>query len=410
MLFFIHNIYRQLFSKNFFERLVIYILLSLFFSKFYSEVILGQSVYYNPRIAQWVFYIVLAIDYIVNMKKIITMKIQFNAMSGFAFSLFFMIFHGLIVGIYNKNPWFLVFNDTIPFLMIAINILRMQSTTENDVPIDFGFLFRFCGLITICSSLLSFVLQKAGIIHYATLKVETIYLCLFFATLFTDYKLRLWDIFYFLVVMSLGVTQMNRTTLAFIAIIAFIICLRKIMSNPLRGGMIIVMSIVVIMVAFYSLPEDSPTYRRIIGIQNIDFSKRTGSVGERQQEQDSVNLELRQKGRTDELVGMGMGGSYTMKTTFTTIKDYGHAHFSWVWFKMRFGEIGYVYLGFFTLALLINAITLLNTRDPLNITISLLCFYSLLYMGTYVNAVFLLSGLQFLYVRNRRKENYVDNY
>jgi hypothetical protein len=154
MLYFIYNKYNQLFVKNIFERLVIYILLSLFLAKIYSEVILGQSVYYNPQISQWIFYLLLAFDYIVNIKKIVTIKIQFNVMSAFAFSLFFMIFHGLVVGIYNQNPWFLVFNDTVPFLMIALNILRMQSSSEQSEPIDFGFLLRFCGFIGICSTLL----------------------------------------------------------------------------------------------------------------------------------------------------------------------------------------------------------------------------------------------------------------
>ena len=344
MIHFIINKYNKLFQKNIFERLIIYILISLLVAKLYSEGILLRSVYYNPQIAQWIFYILLAIDYIVNFKKILLIKIEFNIMSVFAFLIFFMIFHGLVVGIYNQNPWFLVFNDIVPFLMIALNILRMQSSSENSEAIDFGFLLRFCGGISICSTLFSFLLQKAGIIHSATFKIETIYLCTFFAALFTHYSLRSVDIFYFLGVMLLAVTQMNRTTLAFIAIISLVLCLKSLLRQPVKGGIIVVVSIIAISAGFYALPEDSPTYLRIVGIQNIDFNKRTGSVGERQQEQDSVNLELSKKGRTDELLGLGMGGSYTIHLTHETIENYGHAHYSWVWFKMRFGEIGYFYL------------------------------------------------------------------
>lgn len=400
---FIYNKYNQLFCKNLFERLVIYILLSLLFAKLYSEGVLGQEIYYNPRIAQWIFYLLLATDYIVNIKKIVTMKIQFNAMSVFAMSLFPMLAHGLIVGIYNDNPWFLIFNDTIPFLTIAINIFRMQSSTENETPIDFQFLFRFCGFTSVCSVLFSFLLQKAGFILEATLKVEAVYLCVFFAALLTQYKLRYRDIFYFIIVMSFAITQMNRTTLVFIAIVAGIICIKSLLRNPIRGAIIALVSVSVIIIGFYSLPKDSATYKRIIDSQNIDLSKRTGSVGERQQERDSVNLELYKRSPTDELVGMGMGGTYTMKFTHETVKEYGHAHYSWVWFKMRFGQIGYVYLGILTLALILNCIRNITLYTPLSISISLLCFSSMLYLFTYVNSIFLLSGLTFLYLNNEKK-------
>jgi hypothetical protein len=327
-------------------------------------------------------------------------------MSAFAFSLLFMIAHGLIVGIYNENTWFLVFNDTIPFLMIAINILRMQSSAENSAPIDFGFLLRFCGLIAVCTTLFSLTLQTAGIIKNATFKVNTIYLSLFFAALLTQYKLRWVDIVYFLVVFSCAVTQMNRTTLAFMGLIGMVIFVKHLFKKPLKGIMIMAVSIIVIISGFYALPKDSPTYQRIVGLQHIDFSRRTGSVGERQQEQDSVNVELHKKGRTDELLGFGMGGSYTIKLTHETIKNYGHAHFSWVWFKMRFGEIGYVYLGLLSLALIASVVH--NSQGgALGACVGLLCAFSVLYMFTYVNALFLLSGLQFLYVRNSRKEKYV---
>ncbi len=406
MLFFIHNIYRQFFAKNIFERLIIYIMLSSVIATFYSEAILKEAVFYNPRISQWTFYLLLAMDYLVSIKKVVTMKISFNAMTAFAFSLVFMIAHGLIVGLYNENPWFLVFNDTVPFLMIALNILRMQSSSENATPIDFGFLLRFVGLIAVFSTVSGVIIQTAGFLKTATFKLDITYLCLFFAALVSQYKKLKWvDIAYFIIVFSSAVQSMNRTTVAFMGLIAMVILVKRMLRNPLKGSMIMVTSIVAIVIGFNSLPKDSPTYQRIIGLQNIDLNKRTGSVGERQQEQDSVNRELYKKGHTDELVGMGMGGTYTMKFTYETRKEYGHAHYSWVWFKMRFGEIGYVYLVILSLTLIVNTVQNIRLRSPLGAFVGLLCAFSGLYLLTFVNALFLLSGLQFLYIRKEQKES-----
>jgi hypothetical protein len=411
MLFFIRNTYCQFFAKNIFERLIVYITLSSVVSVFYSEAILKQAVYYNPRTSQWIFYLLLAVDYLVSIKKVVTTKISFNAMTAFAVSLFFMIVHGLIVGLYNENPWFLIFNDIIPFLMIALNILRMQSLSENATPIDFGFLLRFCGFVSVCSTLSGLIIQTAGLLRTATFKIDIIYLCLFFAALVTTYKKLRWvDIAYFVIVFSFAVKGLNRTTLAFMGLIATVIFIKNFLKNPIKGSMIMVISIVAIAIGFSFLPKDSPIYKRIVASQNIDLNKRTGSIGERQQEKDSVNLELHKKGRTDELVGMGMGGTYTMKTTFTTIKNYGHAHFSWVWFKMRFGEIGYVYLAILSLALIASAVHNSLLGGHLGAFLGLLCGFSVLYLFTFVNALFLLSGLQFLYIRQDQRKNYVVNY
>ncbi len=403
MFFLIYNKYNHFFEKNIFERLVVYIILSSMMATMYSEWVLREAVFYNPRVSQWIFYGLLAFDYIVSIKKFVTIKVTINPMTAFAFFVFFMVVHGLIVGIYNENPWFFVFNDTIPFLMIVFNVLRMQSSSENATPVDFEFLLRLCGFTALFLTLFGFALKSAGIIRAASFKMEIIYWCIFIAAILKDYKLRWIDIFCFLVVISFGITQMNRTTLAFMGLTASFIAIKNIFKNPLQGGFIVFLSIIGIVIGFNSLPQTSPTYRRIVELQNIDFSRKTGSVGERQQEKTSVDMELHKKGHTDELVGMGMGGTYTMKFTHETRKEYGHAHYSWVWFKMRFGEIGYFYLGILCLALILNGIRSVRFGTPVGVFVGLLCLFSMLYLFTFVNALFLLSGLQFLYLKHDRR-------
>ena len=81
---------------------------------------------------------------------------------------------------------------------------------------------------------------------------------------------------------------------------------------------------------------------------------------------------------------------------------YGHAHYSWAWFKLRFGQMGYLYLLIFVSVLAYNGFVWGLRFDPVGFFMLCLCLVSLLYCFTYVNAAFLMMGIQFAYHRADR--------
>ena len=388
---------RKFYATSLFQRLIIYIILSEVLAKVYVELLLHDLLFYHPQTKQWIFYAFLGLDYLLSLPKLIRVRVTFNPMSAFALMLLVMIGQGTVIGIINDNDWFPLVNDIIPMLMISLNILRMQSYSEH-TKVDFPFLFRITTLLTLCSSLLSFILLHAHVIHVATLIPNAIYMAMFYAALYTYPKLPRWQLLAFLVIIGIGGADVNRTTMMFLAISTGGYVAIMTLKHPLRGVMLFAGVALVGLIAWHILPEDSGAYKRIVALQNLDLNSREGSVGERSQEWDSISRHLAHLGTTDELMGFGMGGTYTMKFTHEVEKGYGHAHYSWAWFKMRFGEIGFIYLGILIAALFHNLVMGIKRWNPTSMFIAFICLSGILYLGTYVNAIWLLSGIQFLWL------------
>jgi hypothetical protein len=389
--------FRAFYSKSLFERLIIYVILSEVLAKVYVELLLRDLLFYHPQTKQWIFYAFLGADYLINLPKLIRLRVSFNPMSAFALTLLFMIAHGAIIGIINNNPWFPLINDIIPLFMIALNILRMQSAGERTY-VDFPSLFRITTILTLCSSLLSFTLLKAHVISVATLIPNAIYLAMFFAALYTHPKLPRWQLIAFLVIMGIGGAEVNRTTMMFLALSVCGYVAIMTIRQPLKGAILFASVAIGGFLVWHMLPEDSGAYKRIVALEKLDLNSREGSVGERAQEWDSISRHLSHLGSTDELMGFGMGGTYTMKFTHEVEKGYGHAHYSWAWFKMRFGQIGFIYLGILIATLFCNLLMGLKRWNPTSMFIAFISLSCILYLGTYVNAIWLLSGLQFLWL------------
>ncbi len=388
---------RAFYAKNLFERLIIYIIMSELLAKVYVELLLHDLLFYHPQTKQWIFYAFLGVDYIVGLPKLLRVRVTFNPMSAFALMLLVMIGQGTVIGIINDNDWFPLVNDIIPMLMISLNILRMQSHVE-EPKIHFPSIFRTTTILTLCSSLLSFTLLHVHIIHVATLIPNAIYMAMFYAALYTYPKLPRWQLISFLIILGIGGADVNRTTMMFLMISTAGYVTLMTLKHPLKGVILFAGVAVGGLLAWHILPEDSGAYKRIVALQNLDLNSREGSVGERSQEWDSISRHLAHLGSTDELMGFGMGGTYTMKFTHEVEKGYGHAHYSWAWFKMRFGEIGFIYLGVLILALFHNLLLGIKRWNPTSMFIAFICLSGILYLGTYVNAIWLLSGIQFLWL------------
>ena len=391
----IYSLAKDFFDRNLFERLIIYIFLAGFLTKFIFELALGSPLGDFARNMQWFFYALLALDYLICLPKIIRIKITVNPISIFALILLMMVLHGLVVGILNHNKPFVILNDTIPILMIALNILRMQSLTEIKRKIDFKRILNVSTILIFAACIISLMANKAYFIS------APVYLPLFFTALYLYRPFPKLVALGFLIVIALTINDTNRTNIFFIFVMCSVFLAIKTVRTPVQGLIIVALGIASLFTVWQFIPKDSKTYARITKIQNIDFNERKGSIGERAAEQDAVNAELANKGPYQEMLGLGFGGVYSVSRTHTYLQDYGHAHFAWVWFKLRFGNVGYFYFAIFLGAIIYNGTRSLQQRDLVGIMVFMMCFIALLYCMTYVNAIFLSSGAQFLY---RHKE------
>lgn len=392
------------FYKNLFERIIIYLFLAELIVKIVFEFALGQHYFGQSQNKQLIFYAFLGLDYLISYKKVMNIRVTVNAMSLLCIFLFVLIGHGLVVGILSNNRPFEIINDTIPLLMIALNILRFQSYEEMKNPIDFKFLLYFCTIVATIFCLIGFLAVKAGRPSVANVPVGPVFYPLFFAGLIMVRPFPKILLPLFAVTFVLSLPEMNRTSIAFAGLVLGGYSALEVIKNPSKGILLICGLGLLVSVSWMLLPEDSKTYNRIVGLAEIDFSKRTGSVGERQEEYDAIREMLERKGQTSQLVGAGFGGLYEAQFTHKYVEDYGHAHYAWAWFNLRYGAIGYFYLGIFASFLAFNILKGFLASNALGLFIAFLCMFGLLYCLTYVNAVFLSSGLHFLHLRPKEQE------
>jgi hypothetical protein len=206
---------------------------------------------------------------------------------------------------------------------------------------------------------------------------------------------------------SLAITELNRTTMIFIGGVLACFAVYRLIKSPTKGLMMLILITILMALAVSFVPEDSSTYRRIVGLVELDLDRRTGSVGERAAEWDAIQAKLESKGDTVRWLGLGFGGTYEVQFTHEFLTGYGHAHFIWAWFNLRFGYIGYLYMTLFIMALLYNAFRGLISRTDVGLLVGLTCIMGLIFCLTHVNSVFLLSGIHFFYCNKPRLQGYI---
>lgn len=408
MFFHIQRALSEFFDKNLFERIIIYLFLTMFISKLLFELIMGQWYFAQSQNQQWLFFSLLTLDYVVSFKKVLNIRVTLNPLSLFALLFFVMVAQGLFVGIIHHNPPFKIFNDTVPLLLIALNILRMQSHYELKKPINFKFLLHTTTWFAFFTCVFGEIANMLGKPSVATIAVGQVYFPIFFAALFMVKPFPKLIGAMFVTILAISITEINRTSMLFMILMVFTYALLQILKSPSRGSLFILTAVIVCSSLWMTLPKGSKTYNRIVGVTEIDLSSRKGAVGERQAEQDAVAAKLDLGGKTMQWVGLGFGGTYRVHFTHKYLKNYGHAHYSWVWFNLRFGYMGYFYLAILASMLIYNAIRSLSMKTENSVFVALLCVSGLIYLMTYVNALFLSSGIHFLYLREEDDDEHLE--
>lgn len=390
------------YDRNLFERLIIYGFFSAFLTAVIFELLLGQWSFLQSQNKQWFFYMLLALDYLVSLCKVINIRVTANPMSALAVLFFIMVAHGLFIGIVDRNAPFEVFNDMVPLLMIGMNILRMQSVYEFK-PIDFRFLLHSCTILAIGCCAVGLAGQLIGNPTQPSMGSSPIYMPLFLAGLFTLRPFPKWILVAGLAMFALTLPDFNRTSLAFIFVVVSGFVGLRMLKNPVMGIFSLFGVVMLLSLAWALIPEGSKTYDRVMKLTDMNTQERTGAIGERFAEWDAIQNKLADKGPEYQLLGLGFGGRYEVRFTHEYLTNYGHAHYAWSWFNMRFGAIGYIYMALFMAALAYNGFMHMKSQRKEGIFVFLLCLLALIYCLTYVNGVFLLSGIHFFHDLRRRR-------
>ncbi|MBX2834030.1 MAG: hypothetical protein KTR28_03565 [Micavibrio sp.] len=392
-------------SKSLFDRIVIYSFLSIFLVKLIFEVGMGGHWFHQSQNKQWIFFGLLALDYLIFFPTIIKTRVTLNICSAFAFFLFIIIAQGIATGIFYNNAPFVIFNDTVPLLIMALNILRMQSLSEREIKPDFMYIAKICMALALATTIIGFAGQQIGRPTVPVPGNLTLFLPLCAALLFSKNRKPYWMIGAIAFMFAIYFTEFNRTSLAFILLAIGGFTAVQCLKSPIKGVYVGAAVIATIAILAVTLPTDSKIYQRIDGLINIDLSKRTGSVGERQAENDAVKYKLEKMGSTAQWFGSGFGGLYRVKFTHQWMESYGHAHYAWTWFNLRYGKLGMLYLLIMIGVLAYNGFRSFLFRDANGYLIGFLCLECLIYVFTYVNSIFLLSGLPFLHLYLSKERN-----
>ena len=384
-----------------FERLIYYMLIPELFSKVIVETALGISgrAVVQPKL--YVFYGLVLIEYAISSLSLGRKSFRVN-MSNWAFMLFvIMIFHGLIVAFCWHNKPSKVFTDTVPVLVAALNIAFLNTSGAFE---NFSFkrlqkVVWIFAVVMVSVGILAVIVHRGQEITFGGSGSEPICMSIMLASMATKSKFTVWDLALLTFVIAPTVPFINRTTLAVFLIVFTFLVIPRLIRDPKQLYFSIFLLIAAGAAAYVFVPSDSKVVTRITGLADKASSSGNetgGSLYERQAEWEAINEKLAHLGLAAQLFGYGPGGVYIVQFTGGLIPDnYSHAHFSWALFKLRYGYIGFVYLGCYAILVLLNILSHFRRRDSLSRLILVIDIWCIVYLFTYAFFNFLVSGLQF---------------
>lgn len=391
------------FTGPFAERLLVYVMAVGFLTNLIFVVALRQDPFKVTRGNQYIFYGIMMLEYAwmaINHRKL---RLRLTRVHPIVFVGLAMMVQGILVGLAWGNGLSRIAIDTINVLVVVLNVLYFSDDRALR-GFDFDRLELkaqiFSVSIIVLGALGKVVNPRSDISLGATAPAAVALAILFAGVLIKGKRPRpliRWAVIVFVTMVT--VPDWNRTTLTFVAVVSLLFWFRLFPVRPVRALMIIFVGAMVGYFSVSLLPEDSPLAKRLEGLQHVDLSKRTGSIGEREAEMDAIGAKLHWMGPTAEILGAGHGAKYDVQYTWQYITDYSNAHYSWALFDLRWGLVGYVYLALWALFLAWSAARNILSQRPEVLMAALLCIWNLGYLGTYAYFTFFIGGLPFLLFR-----------
>src|SRR5262245_7708467 len=109
-----------------FERLIYYILIPDLAARIVFELLLGVYFYDLTQPKQWMFYGIVAIEYIFQSRVIVQDNFRKDSNLIVSGLMLVMILHGIFVGLAWRNSFLRILIDTIPLIVVALNVLLLN--------------------------------------------------------------------------------------------------------------------------------------------------------------------------------------------------------------------------------------------------------------------------------------------
>jgi hypothetical protein len=380
-----------------FERLIYYILIPDLFARIVLEAMLGQWYFGITQAKQWVFYALIALEYVVQSRTLIRDSFRKDENLIVSGLMLVMLVHGVLAGLaWQNSPARIVIDSIAPFIL-ATNILLLDRRKAFE-----GFDFARLGRVNLAYALIMVVvgigavsIGRPTIVSLGGAAASAVSFTILMVSLMVKRTFSFTDLALTGAVVLPVAPNLNRTELAVIGICLAGIFFSKIIVDGKRLYFTLVAVFLLAAAVPLALPADSPLMRRVQGTMEYDPDQTQGSIGERQAEFLAISDKLHRMGTAAEWFGGGHGAVYDVQLTMREVEDTGHAHFSWALFKLRYGYVGYGYL------LVVGAMTLRsivrNYRSSYSAdrVISVLALFSFMFLLTYVFGFFFLAGTQF---------------
>ena len=391
-----------------FERLVYYVLIPDLFARIILEAILGQWYFGLTQAKQWIFYSLIALEYVIQSRALVRDSFRKDENLVVSGLMLVMLLHGVFVGLaWQNSPSRIIIDSVAPFVL-ATNILLLDRRQAFE-----GFDYQRLVRVNLAYSIIMIVVGigavsvgRPSIVSLGGAPASSVSFAILLASLMVKRTFSFTDLAVTGLIAVPVTPSINRTTLVVVAMCLIGIFISKIIVDGRRLYFTLVIMIVLSALVPMALPSDSPLMRRIEGSMEYDPEQTSGSIGEREAEFLAINDKLQRMGTAAEWFGAGHGALYYVDLAVRTVpaEGIGHAHFGWSLFKLRYGYVGYFYLlilGGMTLRSIVR-----NYRSPYaaDRLISVLAMFSLMYIFTYVIGLFFTAGTQFSSARSAMAE------
>ncbi len=386
---------------SFLERLVYYFFIPELVAKVIYEIILRVPALSITQPKQYMFYAFVALEYLLLILNYKDFKPAFRKVNIVWILLVIMLAHGVIVGLWWKNPISRMGVDTVNVFVVLANILILSDPRKvADTAFDrIFYLNRLYGVVMILLSIVAVAVNPTSGIKLGSAAASALAMTLVYVEIYTMRVLTprtLVRVFFGVLLIAATAQDWNRTTLVFNGVAILALLARRAGAMPFRTMYLAMAAVLTVGVAFMVLPEDSALSRRISGLNEVDLSDRTGSIGEREAEADAVHEKISSLGEVGQIFGAGHGASYDVKYTWEWKIDYSNAHYGWILFYLRYGMLGYLYISVWILVLVLSAATKWRSPTSAGILVFLLCIWNIGYLGTYGYFSFFIAGLPFM--------------
>jgi hypothetical protein len=379
------------------ERLCYYMLIAnLLVVGIHVIALSGRAYDLNPAL-QVYLYGMIALDLAWNFRKFVSIRQVSPVGAAFVILVTTMCLHGILVGLFLDNKLWELINDTIPLLILGVNVAMMSSAQEQSRPFHVDrFGSRVCVLACMLLSLvlIAKVLGKDINVNFGIALAPEVVQATTLAVVFNFIRVTTLQKALLIIACLVTASDLNRTAMLVIFTIVTIEMSYIFVRRPINALAAVFVAVLVLGGAFSLIPAESRLMVRIESTINFDPNERVGSIGERQAEADAVDFTIRARGGWTRLYGLGHGALYSVQKTHKFVDENGHAHYGWALFQLRYGVVGYIYLSVFGVILAYVFLQSIFIARRSAYAGSILTLFGLAYIFTWFSFNFFIQGLQ----------------